>query len=56
MSPLVDALFLETNPIPIKTALGWTGRCSSEVRLPLCPMSETNQAVLKKAMTDYGLL
>jgi 4-hydroxy-tetrahydrodipicolinate synthase len=56
MSPLVDALFVETNPIPVKTALGWMGKCSEEVRLPLCPMSETNQAALKKAMREYGLL
>jgi 4-hydroxy-tetrahydrodipicolinate synthase len=56
MSRLVDALFVETNPIPVKTALGWMKRCTDEVRLPLCPMSESNQAVLKKAMSEYGLL
>jgi len=55
MASLVEALFIETNPIPVKTALGWMGRCSDEVRLPLCPMSEANQAVLKKTMKDYGL-
>jgi 4-hydroxy-tetrahydrodipicolinate synthase len=56
MSPLVDALFIETNPIPVKTALGWMGRCSDEVRLPLCSMSEAGRPVLKKAMKNYGLL
>ncbi|MEK6683027.1 MAG: 4-hydroxy-tetrahydrodipicolinate synthase [Nitrospirota bacterium] len=56
MSPLVDALFVETNPIPVKTALGWMGKCSDEVRLPLCPMSETSQAVLKETMKEYGLI
>jgi len=56
MSPLVDALFIETNPIPVKTALGWMKKCSDEVRLPLCPMSETNQAALKKTMKEYGLI
>jgi 4-hydroxy-tetrahydrodipicolinate synthase len=56
MSPLVDALFFETNPIPVKTALGWMGQCSDEVRLPLCSMSEAGRAVLKKAMKAYGLL
>ena len=56
MAPLVDALFIETNPIPVKTALGWMEKCSDEVRLPLCPMSETSQAVLKKTMKAYGLL
>ena len=56
MSALVDALFLETNPIPVKTALGWMGKCSDEVRLPLCPMSESNREKLKKAVKDYGLI
>jgi len=56
MARLVDALFVETNPVPVKTALGWMKQCTDEVRLPLCSMSESNQAVLKKAMSDYGLL
>ena len=56
MEPLHSAMFIETNPIPVKTALGWMGRCSDEVRLPLCPMSDTNSAVLKKAMKEYGLV
>lgn len=56
MSPLVDALFVETNPIPVKTALGWMGKCSDEVRLPLCPLSEASQAILKKTMKAYGLI
>lgn len=56
MSSLVDALFIETNPIPVKTALGWMGRCSDEVRLPLCSISEAGRPVLKKAMKNYGLL
>jgi len=55
MFPLVKALFIETNPIPIKTAMGLLGLCSSELRLPLVPMEEKNFEKLKKAMRDYGL-
>ncbi len=54
--PLVQSLFLETNPIPIKTAMGLMGLCSEEVRLPLCPMSDANQEKLKKALRDYKLI
>ena len=54
--PLVKALFLETNPIPIKEAMGMLDLCPMELRLPLCPMSETNRAKLKSALKDYGLL
>ena len=56
LSPLFDALFLETNPVPVKTALEMMGRCTSEVRLPLCPMSEGNRENLKIVLTQYGLL
>ncbi len=54
--PLTEALFLETNPIPVKTALSLMGRCSMEMRLPLCPMSPENQEILKREMKNYGLL
>jgi len=54
--PLVKSLFLETNPIPVKTAMGMLGMCSGDVRLPLCEMSEENQKKLKQALTDYGLI
>jgi len=54
--PLIKALFLETNPIPIKEAMGMLNLCPMELRLPLCPMSETNRAKLKSALKDYGLL
>lgn len=56
MLPLVNALFLETNPVPVKTAMGMMGMCSDAVRLPLCPMSEANTAKLRNAVTAYGLL
>ena len=56
MSPLIDALFIETNPIPVKAALAMMGKIAYELRLPLCKMAEKNAAVLKKVMQDYGLI
>jgi 4-hydroxy-tetrahydrodipicolinate synthase len=56
MSPLIDAIFIETNPIPVKTALAMMGKIDGELRLPLCPMTEKNEAVLKKVMQEYGLI
>lgn len=54
--PLIKAVFLETNPIPIKTAMGLLGLCEPDLRLPMCAMSTENKEKLKKAMKDYGLL
>lgn len=54
--PLLKALFIETNPIPVKAAMALMGLCSPDIRLPLCEMSKGNHDVLKKALTDYGLL
>lgn len=54
--PLHTAMFLETNPIPVKTALYLMGKISSEMRLPLCQMSENNRQKLKDAMKAYGLI
>jgi 4-hydroxy-tetrahydrodipicolinate synthase len=54
--PLIRALFLETNPAPVKTAMGMLGMCSDTLRLPLCSMSEANQVKLKAALTQYGLI
>ncbi len=54
--PLVKTLFVETNPIPVKEAMGMLNLCSAEMRLPLCPMSEANRAKLRSALKDYGLL
>ncbi len=56
LQPLTNALFLETNPIPVKTALGMMGRCSDELRLPLCAMSEGAKSQLKQALVQFGLL
>ncbi|MFN3476795.1 MAG: 4-hydroxy-tetrahydrodipicolinate synthase [Candidatus Methylomirabilales bacterium] len=54
--PLCQAMFYETNPIPVKTAMGLLGMISPELRLPLSPMSEANVKRLKEAMKRYGLL
>lgn len=54
--PLVKAMFIETNPIPVKTAMGLLKKCKSDLRLPLSPMSAENLEKLKKALKDFGLL
>lgn len=54
--PLCQAMFIETNPIPVKTALGLMGKIDGEMRLPLCPMAPANQEKLKRALRDYGLI
>ena len=55
--PLCRAMFVETNPIPIKTAMKWTGLLESdEKRLPLTDLSPAAADTLRQAMTDYGLL
>jgi 4-hydroxy-tetrahydrodipicolinate synthase len=54
--PLIRSVFIETNPIPIKTALALMGKCSGELRLPLTRMSEGNLKTLRKTMTDFALL
>ena len=51
--PLFKDLFIEPNPVPVKTALGWRGAMSPEVRLPLCEMSEANQTRLRKTLEDF---
>ncbi|MDD5690941.1 MAG: 4-hydroxy-tetrahydrodipicolinate synthase [Candidatus Omnitrophica bacterium] len=54
--PLIKACFVETNPIPVKTAMGLLGLCDPDLRLPMCEMSQDNLGKLKKALKDYGLL
>jgi 4-hydroxy-tetrahydrodipicolinate synthase len=51
-----NAMFIESNPVPVKTALGLMGKCSDEVRLPLCPMSDANMAKLAGIMKEYKLI
>ncbi len=54
--PMNDIMFIETNPVPAKTALGLLGRCSPEVRPPLAPLAPGSEASLRRVMTSYGLL
>lgn len=54
--PLIKAAFVETNPIPIKQALSWAGLPAGPARLPLGKLAPASEAVLKKAMTDLGIL
>jgi 4-hydroxy-tetrahydrodipicolinate synthase len=56
MSALIDALFIEVNPTPVKAALFLMGKIKYEYRLPLCKMSDANFEKLKKVMTNYGLI
>jgi 4-hydroxy-tetrahydrodipicolinate synthase len=53
MLPLFKDLFIEPNPVPVKTVLGWRGAMSSEVRLPLCEMSEANQTRLRRTFEEF---
>lgn len=54
--PLCDALFCEVNPIPVKAALNMMGLGAGPLRLPLTEMEDGHKEVLRKAMTDYGIL
>jgi 4-hydroxy-tetrahydrodipicolinate synthase len=54
--PLMKNAFIETNPVPIKTAMTWAGLPSGPVRLPLGPLTEPAAAVLRKTLADMGLL
>jgi len=54
--PMNEALFVETNPVPVKTALGLMGKIDPEVRLPLAPMSPDHVEGLKQVMASYGLV
>ena len=54
--PLMRALFVETNPIPIKQALAFMGRCTNEMRMPLVPMTQPAADRLKAAMKDLKLV
>jgi 4-hydroxy-tetrahydrodipicolinate synthase len=56
LEPLVKSMFIETNPVPVKTAMGLLGMCAPDVRLPLCEMDEDNIVKLKSALQNYGLL
>ena len=54
--PLIRILFIETNPIPVKTALALMGKCGGDLRLPMTPMAEGNVKKLRQTMIEFGLL
>ncbi len=56
MTPLIDALFIETNPAPVKAALHLMGKIQYEVRQPLWKLSDANFEKLRKTMQNYGLI
>ena len=51
-----NAMFIETNPVPVKTGVALLGRCRDEVRLPLAPLAEANRTKLTAIMKEYGLI
>ena len=56
LTPLFSALFLETNPIPVKAALAMMGKMSEEVRLPLTPLADEYRPKLQEALQQAGVL
>lgn len=53
---LSRTLFVESNPIPVKTALGLLGLCNDTVRLPLCPISDAHKAIVRQSLVELNLL
>ncbi len=51
-----NAMFIESNPVPVKAAAGLMGKCGDEVRLPLAPLLEGNKAKLVAVMKQYNLI
>jgi len=56
LEPLNAAMFIETNPIPVKTALALMGKIEEEFRMPLCEMAAANRDRLKKVLKDMKLI
>ena len=56
IKPLIDAIFAEVNPIPLKSALNIMGMCDLEYRLPLCPPTNKTQYLLYDTLKTYGLV
>jgi 4-hydroxy-tetrahydrodipicolinate synthase len=54
--PIAKALFLETNPVPVKAAMEILGLVGGETRLPLLPATESCRQVLRKELSQLGLL
>lgn len=56
MKHLIDALFIEVNPIPVKAALNMMGMVKLEYRLPLCPPDEKSMETIRKELMEFGLI
>lgn len=56
LEPVNAAMFIETNPIPVKTALAMMGKIKEEFRLPLCEMSKTNREKLKDILKNAKII
>lgn len=56
LMPIIKAMFVETNPAPVKTACGLMGLCSPKLRLPLCELEPENMAKLKAALKAQHLI
>ncbi len=54
--PLLQVLFIETNPIPVKTAVAMMGKAREEFRLPLCGMSDANRKALTRVLSDLKIV
>ena len=53
---LINALFMEVNPVPVKAAMNLMGYCSEEIRLPLCEMEDAHLEKLRSIMKNYSLI
>ena len=53
---LINALFCEVNPVPVKTAMAEMGWCDVEMRLPLCEMEDANKEKLLNIMKAHSLI
>ena len=53
---LINRLFIEVNPIPVKEAMNLIGMDVGDCRLPLCPMEEKNRVLLADALRTHGLI
>lgn len=56
MLPLIESMFCETNPAPVKTAMEMLNMCSADLRLPMWPITEKSRAKVKNALINYELL
>ena len=56
MKHLIDAMFIEVNPIPVKAALSMMGKVNMEYRLPLCPPDEKSMEIIRKELALYNLI